>query len=146
MKAEEDRKKAAEGEGKGEGTGEGSKIKDKEREARRAGKSMSPEPGAGGSDTETEDQGVGVGTGRDTKGRDATGRLRKAPPKTLSDVQASESPDAASDLLRPDAPGAAPKDASDSGLLPRRRSLGDSSGYVSTDSEWEKVDDDEAKK
>jgi hypothetical protein len=132
-KAEEDKKRATEGK-----EGEGGKEKE-EKERRRAEKSMSPEAGAG-SDTETEEA---LGTGREGMGG---GRLRKAPPMGISEVKVQEGTDGAKDLLRPEVPGSTSPGMADSGTLPRRRSLGDSSGYVSTDSEWEKVDDDEARK
>jgi hypothetical protein len=133
VRAEEE-KRAAEGEG-GKDDRE-----DKGKEGRRKEKSMSPEVG---SDTETEEA---VGTGREGRG---AGRLRKAPPKGMAEVKVQSGTDEAKeakDLLRPEAPSSSSPGMADSGTLARRRSLGESSGYVSTDSEWEKVDDDEARK
>jgi len=45
----------------------------------------------------------------------------------------SEPPEVSTSSLKPQAPEA---------TLRKRQSLGDSSGYISTDSEWEKVDDE----
>ena len=87
-----------------------------EHETRRAKeKSRSPDPG---SDTETE-------TMPETRPR--TGK--KTETATTSSLEDSET------LLKP-----RPLPHDQSG---RRRSLGDSSGYVSTDSEWEKVSEGE---
>jgi hypothetical protein len=133
VRAEEE-KRAAEGEG---GKDVSKEEKEKEKEGRRKEKSMSPDVG---SDTETEEA---VGTGREERG---AGRLRKAPPKGMAEVKVQEDSGAAKDLLRPEAPSSSSPGMADSGTLARRRSLGESSGYVSTDSEWEKVDDDEARK
>ena len=101
-----------------------------------------------GSDTETETekemegkaQGSGVNVVEGKVGR------RKAVPKPAAPITADEPPNEQSqddgvggstELLQP---GSASK-MSDSGMLSRRRSLGDSTS--GTDSEWEKVSDQE---
>lgn len=63
----------------------------------------------------------------------------EANPSTLMRKAASHPSEANKDALQPEV-----TTATDSAALRRRRSLGDSSGYVSTDSEWEKVSDREA--
>ena len=65
-----------------------------------------------------------------------------AKPRTRMPVQSSRN------SSEPRAPSSSSKSLADSAELVggrRRRSLGDSSGYVSTDSEWEKVSDQEGK-
>ena len=124
---------------------QGKDKKDKDKERRRR---TSPEPG---SDTETEEP---RSTGTATAGK---AERRKAPPKpvsapaadvpsTSSSQEASAKAGASPQLLKPDMSDSSGKGMGDSDLLHRRRSLGDSSGYVSTDSEWEKVSEEEGKK
>jgi hypothetical protein len=79
--------------------------------------------GEGGSETETESVDGGAGAGK--------GEMRP-PPRPRQDVSGGAGSGTGTGL-RPDTGG---EDAL------RRRSVGDSSGYVSTDSEWEKVDDE----
>ncbi|RMZ82330.1 hypothetical protein DV738_g1745, partial [Chaetothyriales sp. CBS 135597] len=111
-------------------------------------------PEQGGSDTETEQDelsrssapATAVATGARAAASAADPKLerRKPPPaapaqsvpKPTDDSSSSSSPSAtSSSLLKPQAASL----LGDSDLLKRRKSLGDSSGYVSTDSEWEKV-------
>ena len=109
----------------------------------------SPEPGSD-TETETEPPASGAGTGTE---RMQKAERRKAPPKSIQPESASTSspsaeapaePESSPGFLQPSAPGSARK-ASDEPDQQRRRSLADSD-YVSTDSEWEKVSGDEARK
>jgi ER protein Pkr1 len=110
--------------------------KDKEREKERR-RRTSPDPG---SDTETETDVRSTGAAAP-----AGGRLerRKLPPKPAyattgtADAPSTASPQDSSASSAHLQPGASGKRLSDSGLL------GDGSGYVSTDSEWEKVSEGE---
>ncbi|RMZ75496.1 hypothetical protein DV737_g5273, partial [Chaetothyriales sp. CBS 132003] len=93
----------------------------------------------GGSDTETE---------QDDSPRpvEATGTHaavskaeRRKPPLAPAQSVPQQAYSASSSSLEPKVPGF----LGDSDLLKRRKSLGESSGYVSTDSEWEKVSENE---
>ena len=92
-------------------------------------KEKSPEP-ENASDTETEDAPFEVPdeptTAKTTSSSAATSQRHERP----KDISATH---------------LEPKLAESSEMLRRRRSLGDSSGYVSTDSEWEKVSEGEEK-
>ncbi len=114
--------------------------KDKDRRRR-----TSPDPP--GSDTETETEPRGITTATAAGGK---AEKRKPPPKPVaaetSEPSSRDQADTSAALLHPDAPGSTGNAMGDSGLLNRRRSLGDSSGYVSTDSEWEKVGAEDEKK
>jgi len=92
-------------------------------------KEKSPEPD-NASDTETESALPDAPTDPVTA---------KTPSSASSQNQRHERPkDSSSTLLEP-------KMAESTEALRRRRSLGESSGYVSTDSEWEKVSEGEEK-
>ena len=114
----------------------------------------SPDPGSD-TETETEPRAEGASTGvaaaeraqeRQTERRKVVPRVISDDPTASSSQDASDEPGTSSGLLHPSEPGSAGKGMGDSDLLRRRRSVGDSSGYVSTDSEWEKVDEEEGTK
>lgn len=134
--------------------GSGGDKKEKERDRRRR---TSPELGGSDTETEVEPRSSTTTTGAEVQTQKEKEKVerRKPPPKPVdSPVRASlqeaaeqsigTSPE--SQHLSPDASGDAVKGMGDSDLLRRRRSLGESSGYVSTDSEWEKVGEEEGKK
>lgn len=103
-------------------------IAKEQQRAAKEKKEKSPEPD-NASDTETETL------------PDPPAETVKAPAKSTatSQSQKHERPkDTASTLLEP-------KLAESNEALRRRRSLGESSGYVSTDSEWEKISEGEEK-
>ena len=119
---------------------DGGKKHDVTGDAKRIVRGKSPEQG---SDTETEEHEPvpppSVTTSVSTGGTGA--ERRKAPAKPMpppAPAQSVPKPTGSPSLLDPRAPG-----MGDSDLLKRRRSLGESSGYISTDSEWEKVSEGE---
>jgi cytoskeletal protein RodZ len=141
---------------------------DKSSSKKNSRRQVSPDPttgvGGGGSDTETETEPPPVPTSTtarlSTSAELSTGTAaarRKpaapqpgqapmppptvAPAKPTSSSPATTAPASSSTHLQPNAPRTA--DSQSSGR--RRPSLGESSGYVSTDSEWEKVSEGEGK-
>ena len=108
---------------------------------KRAGRGKSPEQG---SDTETENEPMPpppppVATGVSTASSGA--EKRKPPAKPMPPPAPAQSVPKPTDPPSTLDPRAA--NMGDSDLLKRRRSLGESSGYISTDSEWEKVSEGE---
>ena len=98
----------------------------------------------GDSDTETEMESKGRSSGLAAKVQRA--ERRKAAPADLSSKEevkdVSGEAGASFGLLRP---GSAGTGANGTDRLQRQRSMGESSGDISTDSEWEKVSDQEGK-
>ncbi|ETN39682.1 uncharacterized protein HMPREF1541_05908 [Cyphellophora europaea CBS 101466] len=121
-----------------------------EKDPKTTARQISPDPT--GSDTETEADAIPTTT---TTGADIAGpgaQRRKPPPPQPGaapvpppTAPAAADPTPSSTLLQPKPPTPNPGLDGSQDLGQRRRSLGDSSDYVSTDSEWEKVSDQETK-
>ncbi|RMZ89500.1 hypothetical protein DV736_g3278, partial [Chaetothyriales sp. CBS 134916] len=134
---------AKEQEAKDSATGKEIRSNNSPGDARRGLSRKSPEQG--GSDTETEQDDiprpVGATGAHPAGSRSERHRLSSAPapPPTPAQQTVPQPKHSPSSLLEPRAPSS----LGNSDLLKRKKSVGESSGYVSTDSEWEKVSENE---